>query len=74
MQTLTVCGGTLFDIACRYLGDAALWEDIATLNGIDDPWLSGLVTLALPVTSRRAHPTVKRWLALWAWALRAREW
>lgn len=49
MQTLTVCGGTLFDIACRYLGDAALWADIATLNGIDDPWLSELVTLALPV-------------------------
>jgi hypothetical protein len=51
MQTLTVCGGTLFDIACRYLGDATQWDSIATLNGIEDPWLSGLVTLVLPANT-----------------------
>ena len=48
MQTLTVCGGTLFDVACRQLGDAALWSIIAQLNGLTDPWLSGIVTLSLP--------------------------
>ena len=48
MQTITVCGGTLFDIACRTLGDASLWSDIAALNGIDDPWLNGIVTLVIP--------------------------
>jgi hypothetical protein len=48
MQTLTVTGGTLFDLANRYLGDATLWDDIAVLNNIDDPWLVGVVTLVLP--------------------------
>ncbi len=48
MQTLTVCGGTLFDVACRTLGDASRWSDLATLNNIDDPWLSGIVTLLIP--------------------------
>jgi len=50
MQTLTVCGGTLFDIACRTLGDASRWSDVATLNNIDDPWLSGIVTLLIPAS------------------------
>ena len=48
MQTLTVCGGTLFDIACRKLGDASRWSDIAALNNVDDPWLTGIVTLVIP--------------------------
>jgi hypothetical protein len=48
MQTLTVCGGTLFDIACRSLGDASRWSEIATLNGIADPWLNGVVSLLVP--------------------------
>jgi hypothetical protein len=48
MQTLTVCGGTLFDIACRYLGDASQWDRIAAYNSIDDPWLTGVVTLLVP--------------------------
>ncbi len=52
MQTLTVCGGTLFDIACRYLGNAELWTGIATLNDIDDPWLDGVTTLILPAAPR----------------------
>lgn len=48
MQTLTVTGGTLFDIANRFLGDANRWVDIANLNDITDPWLTGVVTLVLP--------------------------
>ena len=51
MQTITVRGGTLFDIACRYLGDAAAWTSIASLNDIKDPWLSDVVTLVLPASA-----------------------
>jgi hypothetical protein len=55
MQTLTVCGGTLFDIACRYLGDAAQWQVLAAANLIDDPWLSGVVTLVIPPPASGAN-------------------
>ena len=48
MQTLTVSGSNLFAIASTYLGDATQWNRIASLNAINDPWLNGLVTLALP--------------------------
>lgn len=51
MQTISVCGGTLFDIACRYLGDASQWGLIAQLNEIADPWLSGLNVLVIPNVS-----------------------
>ena len=54
MQTLTVCGGTLFDIACRYLGDAAQWQTLAAANQIDDPWLTGVVTIVIPSTANGA--------------------
>jgi nucleoid-associated protein YgaU len=48
MQIIMVTGGTLFQIAAQYLGDATQWVRIAQLNDISDPWLSGLVTLTLP--------------------------
>ena len=48
MQTITVCGGTLFGVACDYLDDATQWNRLAKLNQITDPWLNGLVTLAVP--------------------------
>jgi nucleoid-associated protein YgaU len=48
MQVITVTGGNLFQIAAQYLGDATQWVRIAQLNSILDPWLSGLVVLALP--------------------------
>ncbi len=48
MQTVTVASGTLFAVAAAYLGDATQWNRIAALNGITDPWLSGLTTLVLP--------------------------
>jgi hypothetical protein len=48
MQTITVASGNLFQIAAQYLQDATQWVRIATLNGISDPWLSGLVSLTLP--------------------------
>jgi len=48
MQTLTVAGGNLFQIAAAHLGDATQWVRIARLNALSDPMLSGLVTLAIP--------------------------
>ena len=48
MQTITVAGGDLFQIAAKYLGDATQWIRIAQLNGLADPVLSGVVTLAIP--------------------------
>jgi hypothetical protein len=48
MRSITVRGGTLFQVAAQYLFDATQWVRIAQLNGISDPWLCGLVTLVLP--------------------------
>jgi nucleoid-associated protein YgaU len=48
MATITVTSTTLFQIACQYYDDPTQWDRIATLNDIDDPWLSGLTTLILP--------------------------
>lgn len=48
MRTITVAGGDLFHLAAEYLGDATQWNRIAQLNGLDDPMLSGLVTLLVP--------------------------
>lgn len=46
--TVTVAGGNLFQIAAAHLGSATLWNSIAALNGLTDPWLVGVVTLRLP--------------------------
>ncbi len=48
MTTITVVGGDLFRLAMERLGDATQWNRIAALNGLDDPVLTGLVTLQLP--------------------------
>ncbi len=48
MQTLTVAGGNLFQVAAQYLNDATQWIRIAQLNGIDDPMLTGVVTILIP--------------------------
>ena len=45
---VTVVVGNLFAIAAQYLGDATQWIRIAQANGLRDPVLSGVVTLALP--------------------------
>jgi nucleoid-associated protein YgaU len=47
-KTITVAGGNLFQIAAQYLGDATQWNRIATLNGLTDPNIVGIVTLKLP--------------------------
>ena len=48
MQIITTSGGTLFALASVYLGDATQWVRIAALNGLSDPWLSGVLTLRIP--------------------------
>jgi hypothetical protein len=48
MQTLTVAGGNLFQIAAQQLNDATQWIRIAQLNGLSDPMLTGVVTLLIP--------------------------
>ena len=54
VQTITVAGGNLFQIAAQYLGDASQWNRIAALNGMTDPMLTGLTTLTLPPVSKSA--------------------
>ncbi len=48
MRTVVATGGTLFQIASEYLGDATQWIRIAQLNALTDSMLQGLVTLRLP--------------------------
>jgi len=54
MNYVTVAGGDLYRLALQELGDATQWSRIAALNGLDDPVLSGLVTLALPAVDASA--------------------
>ena len=54
MNNVMVAGGDLFRLALLYLGDATQWSRIASLNGLDDPVLVGLATLALPVVDLSA--------------------
>ena len=51
MQTITVAGGNLFQIAAQQLGDATQWIRIAQLNNISDPVLLGVTTLLIPVVN-----------------------
>jgi hypothetical protein len=48
LKTITVAGGNLFRIAAEQLGDATQWLRIAQLNGLNDPMLSGVLTLLVP--------------------------
>jgi LysM domain len=49
MRTVVITGGNLFRIAAQYLGDATRWEEIARLNGLSDPLVTGLLTIRLPL-------------------------
>lgn len=46
--TITVAGGDLFAISSQQYGQAQAWTTIANANGLSDPQLSGLETLAVP--------------------------
>lgn len=60
MTFVTVAGGDLFRLALQYLGDATQWDRIAVLNGLDDPVLDGLMTLALPGVDASAGGGIAR--------------
>ena len=45
---VTVTDTTLFHVAVTWLSDATSWDQIASLNGLDDPMVIGTVTLTLP--------------------------
>ncbi len=47
-KSITIAGGNLFQIAAKELGDATQWNRIASLNGLTDPMITGVVTLQLP--------------------------
>lgn len=56
MQTITVAGGNLFQLALQYLGAADQWNRLALANlstlapngGVPDPTITGLVVLNIP--------------------------
>jgi hypothetical protein len=41
MQTITIIGGNLFEIAAVQLGNALQWINIARTNELTDPMLTG---------------------------------
>lgn len=44
-------GTTLFHLAAAYLGDATLWSRIAAINRIDNPFMSSISEVIIPVSS-----------------------
>ena len=54
MNTIIVAGGNLFRIAAEQLGDATQWFRIAQYNDLNDPMLSGLMTLLIPDKDRNS--------------------
>lgn len=47
-KTVTVAGGSLYDVAAQQYGDANQWTKIANANGLSDPTLTGINTLNIP--------------------------
>lgn len=47
-KTVTVGGGTLYDVAAQHYGDATQWTRIAAANNLTDPQLTGVNTLQIP--------------------------
>jgi hypothetical protein len=62
MQTATIAGGNLFQLALQYLSDATQWDRLALANlpalagggGVPDPMITGLVTLNIPSINANA--------------------
>ena len=54
MKVVTVGGGNLFQIALQELNDATQWNRIAEINGLTDPFLTGITTLTIPKLDPRA--------------------
>lgn len=49
VQTVTLSGGNLYQVASDYYGDPSQWTVIAAANGLTDPQLTGIHTLTIPV-------------------------
>jgi hypothetical protein len=47
-HSVTVGGGTLQGLAAQHYGDASQWPIIAQANGMTDPLISGVQTIAIP--------------------------
>ncbi len=60
MSIVQTAGGDLFRIALQQLGDATQWNRIAALNGLSDPVLSGVQSLAIPPLDRNAGGGIAR--------------
>ncbi len=52
--TVTVVGGTLFDLAAQYYRDPTQWTVIAQANGLTDPFINGIQTLTIPPAQANA--------------------
>lgn len=48
MKMVTVVGGNLYQVAAEQLGSALQWINIAKLNHLVDPVLSGQTRLLIP--------------------------
>lgn len=55
-QTVSTAGGNLFQIAAKQFGDATAWPMIAKANGLIDPQIQGLKTLAIPPAPQGSQP------------------
>lgn len=49
IKTITLSGGNLYQVAAEEYGDVTLWPDIAAINELDDPQLTGIQTLTVPL-------------------------
>jgi hypothetical protein len=47
-KTVRASATTLFEIAMRETGDPLQWVALARLNGLIDPWITGLQTILIP--------------------------
>ncbi|WP_407146231.1 hypothetical protein [Bradyrhizobium sp. ORS 86] len=56
-QIVRVSDTTLFDVAMRATGDALQWVAIAQLNGLTDPWVTGLAEILIPPVLPSGQPT-----------------
>lgn len=43
-----VSNTTLFALAAKFYGNALLWTKIAEVNGLEDPWITGLASIIIP--------------------------
>jgi nucleoid-associated protein YgaU len=53
-RTRTAVGGNLFEIAAKEYGNSAAWATIALANGLTDPWIQQVATLAIPPDGNEA--------------------